>query len=531
MADESRQSPRHGGRAGRPGRDEPTLTAQPHEPVGELLRRTRETYGLHLQEVSESLRIRYAYLDAIERSAFEDLPGPTYAVGFVRGYAQFLGLDDDAVVGRFKEESQGLKKDQELHFPEPVNEGKMPGGTVLVLSLALIAGAYGAWSYLSSHDYSASDLVPEVPERLQRMVGLTERPPVPEATDLDGEAGEFGEARASADRPEGAEVAEGADGAEGPDGGGPDGALETRQVADLPETSPDMDQPAAAPDDSGTGTGTGTDVGEGGGAGTAPADDVGGAAPTAPAAPAADGGSGGDRTQAEPAASQAAAPEGATGQPSAADRESAAATETAGAAGVPAAPEAGTENAGTENAGTDTAGRGESQTDSADAAGRSETASAETAASSTGSAEEAGPPPQEDAGQENAGPPAAPESERAESGIPAAPGQTQTAAAGQGDQPNGRTFGANAADARVTLAATARSWVQVRGPDDSLVLTRLLRPGDRYHVPDRDGLTLHTGNAGGLEVWIDGRKVGRLGDDGEVRRGILLDPGALQAGG
>ena len=73
--------------------------------------------------------------------------------------------------------------------------------------------------------------------------------------------------------------------------------------------------------------------------------------------------------------------------------------------------------------------------------------------------------------------------------------------------------------------------MQVRGPDDSLVLTRLLRPGDRYNVPDRQGLTLHTGNAGGLRVMIDGREVGSLGVDGEVRRGILLEPQALSAGG
>ena len=137
-------------------------------------------------------------------------------------------------------------------------------------------------------------------------------------------------------------------------------------------------------------------------------------------------------------------------------------------------------------------------------------------------------------------------------GIPTVPDRTQTASSGTGDSvtgeratgesvtdgtgaegsgADGRTFGASPANSRVTLVATARSWVQVRGPDDSLVLTRLLRPGDRYNVPDRQGLTLHTGNAGGLQVMVDGQEIGRLGDDGEVRRGVKLEPQALTAGG
>jgi hypothetical protein len=412
----------------------------------------------------------------------------------------------------------------------------MPGGTVLVLSLVLIAGAYGAWSYLSSHDYAVGDLVPEVPERLQRMVGLTERPPVPEATDLDGEAGEFGGARASADRPEQASGPDDRAGdAQSSGGGSAGGALETEQVADLPETSPDMDQPATAPDDGGggpdlagndraeTGPAAGSDAERA--ASAVPEADAGSGSGTAPA--------GSARTQAEPAAPEA--PEGASGRAetpappetgtgatgSSADANGSLDTGDggAGAGGAPAAPDTGPETEATETAPAETA------TADTDAAEPTEPASGETNA--------AAPAPQASpvAAEEGTGPPAVPERGQADSGIPAAPEQTQTAAGDPGDRPDGRSFGADAAAARITLTATARSWVQVRGPDDSLMLTRLLRPGDRYHVPDRDGLTLHTGNAGGLEVWVDGRKVGRLGADGEVRRGILLEPGALQAGG
>src|SRR5262249_61207999 len=61
--------------------------------VGELLRLTRERLGHELETVANQLRIRLSYLEAIEEARFRDLPGTTYAVGFVRSYADYLGLD------------------------------------------------------------------------------------------------------------------------------------------------------------------------------------------------------------------------------------------------------------------------------------------------------------------------------------------------------------------------------------------------------------------------------------------------------
>ncbi|MDZ7711634.1 MAG: DUF4115 domain-containing protein [Rhodovibrio sp.] len=502
MADDTRRAYAQSAR-GEPaaGWGEPSLGGgDQRESVGERLKRERETYGLHLREVSESLRIRYAYLDAIERSAFDELPGPTYAVGFVRGYAQFLGLDDDRIVQRFKDESQGLKRDQELHFPEPVNEGKIPGGTILVLSIALIAAAYGAWAYLSDGERSVADLVPAVPESLQRMVGATEEPPVPEATDLTSSrtsepaAGEpAGETGTATDTAANDTSANG--GGTGTAAGG--GGLETEQVAELPETAPD---PALS------GDGDAGPAGDG-----APDANAGPGAPDVP-----DTADGTRATNDQPNAS---------GQASAnADGQ------TAGdAPDIPDSPSGNSPSADSPSAQSapddanqtsETAGQATQTTAASDGGGNTV---------SQAQAAEGGA----DAG-DNPAPPAVPEMQQDDSGIPTAPQQTQTARTGadSGTQgPDGRTFGASPANSRVTLVATARSWVQVRGPDDSLLLTRLLRPGDRYNVPDRPGLTLHTGNAGGLQVMVDGQEVGRLGGDGEVRRGIKLEPQALTAGG
>jgi cytoskeleton protein RodZ len=95
----------------------------------------------------------------------------------------------------------------------------------------------------------------------------------------------------------------------------------------------------------------------------------------------------------------------------------------------------------------------------------------------------------------------------------------------------GQVFGATeGAPSRIVLIARLESWIQVTDPDTNALLTRVLRAGDRYYVPDQAGLTLATGNAGGIDIWVDGGKVPTLGPVGVVRRGIALDPARLQTG-
>src|SRR6059036_3976921 len=113
------------------------------EGIAQLLKQTRERYGQSLRDVSASLRIRLGYLQAIEGERFRELPGTTYAVGFVRSYAEYLGLDANEIVRRFKGEVEGLDNRTQLSFPEPVPEGKVPGGAIIIVSLLVLAIGYG----------------------------------------------------------------------------------------------------------------------------------------------------------------------------------------------------------------------------------------------------------------------------------------------------------------------------------------------------------------------------------------------------
>jgi len=63
------------------------------ETVGQILRQARERLGLSLDEAERTTRIRAHHLEALERDEFEALPSPVQARGFLKNYADYLGLD------------------------------------------------------------------------------------------------------------------------------------------------------------------------------------------------------------------------------------------------------------------------------------------------------------------------------------------------------------------------------------------------------------------------------------------------------
>ena len=86
-------------------------------------------------------------------------------------------------------------------------------------------------------------------------------------------------------------------------------------------------------------------------------------------------------------------------------------------------------------------------------------------------------------------------------------------------------------DTRIVVRAKMASWIQVRADGgNQLLVTRLMRAGDVFHVPDRPGLRLLTGNAGGLEILVDGQAVPPIGPVGAVRRDVVLDIDRLRNG-
>ena len=92
--------------------------------VGKILREQREAKGLTFEDVESSTSIRRSYIEAIENGKYDKLPGLVYARGFVRNYADFLGLDGDAIAAQFKEEMEPEVKEQEDITPAPAVSAK-----------------------------------------------------------------------------------------------------------------------------------------------------------------------------------------------------------------------------------------------------------------------------------------------------------------------------------------------------------------------------------------------------------------------
>ena len=143
------------------------------------MRDMRLAHKADLETVASTLRIRQVYLQAIEDGRFSDLPGPTYAAGFVRAYAEFLGLDIPETMRRYREAALGSDRQAPLVAPSPVVEGTMPTGFILLVAAVLAAVGYGSWYYLSLHGRDVGNIVAQIPQQMAEIVGLESTQPEP----------------------------------------------------------------------------------------------------------------------------------------------------------------------------------------------------------------------------------------------------------------------------------------------------------------------------------------------------------------
>ena len=435
-----------------------------NQSVGEILRNGRLALGEDLSEVAEGLKIRRAFIEALENDEFGALPGTAYGIGFARAYADYLDLDTNEVVELFKAQSRAFNDQTQLVFPEPMPGSRVPTSLVIILSLLLVGAAYGGWTVLSDENRSLSDLVPPVPEFLSTLqesaseVIAEEAPPEQSATSTVEDA-------ASAVQEQAVVVAEPV--VETVSGN------ETGAATVAEETGEPVSEAAAVVSD---------DVTE---------------AVAAVEAPAAQ-----SEPVVEPVAElQAIEPE-------------------------PAIAPAVEENAAESIVGSDV------QTEPADESLAVATEAAESVAGETVvSADNAIEPAAADATVE-AVDAAVADSDVAIESETAIDSTEATVAAIIPEAPSNDVtiYGETEGASRVSVVARQATWVEISDSEGTVLLTRLLLKGDIYKAPDQAGLTLVTGNAGGLEFRVDGETVQDIGPVGSVRRDVSLSPEALQAG-
>lgn len=121
--------------------------------VGEVLRAAREAANFAIEDIAAEVKIKPQHLLAIEESRFNDLPARTYAVGFVRAYANTLNLDVDALVADCRREVAHYmpQKQHQMIMPEAVSEQPLPSSSLVIVTAAL-AFLLSAVGYVFTRD-------------------------------------------------------------------------------------------------------------------------------------------------------------------------------------------------------------------------------------------------------------------------------------------------------------------------------------------------------------------------------------------
>ena len=151
--------------------------------LGERLRVAREEKGLSLDEVASQTRIPIRHLQHIEREEWDALPAVTYCVGFVRAYANAIGLDGAEYGRELRERLGGVRtRPAAAEYYEPADPARVPPRSLAIIAgvllVALIIG-YAIWRS-TLDDEPAPDATIAVTPQAQRPAPKAAGPqPVP----------------------------------------------------------------------------------------------------------------------------------------------------------------------------------------------------------------------------------------------------------------------------------------------------------------------------------------------------------------
>ena len=154
----------------------------PGVPIGQRLRTAREDRGISLDEVARQTRIPIRHLEHIERGDWDALPAITYSVGFVRSYANAVGLDGPALGAELREQLGGTRSVGTVSaaYYEPADPARVPPRSLAILAAliaVLIVGGYLLWRHHAIGD--SPDIAAPPAETAAPAPGAAPRPAAP----------------------------------------------------------------------------------------------------------------------------------------------------------------------------------------------------------------------------------------------------------------------------------------------------------------------------------------------------------------
>lgn len=112
---------------------------------GAWLRREREARDVSLGEIADFTKVSRTHLQALEQERFDLLPAPVFAKGFLRSYAQYVGLDPDQVVNSYLSAVSDAEPEPETAERSPSHRKSFEwtSGILLATVLILLLAAIG----------------------------------------------------------------------------------------------------------------------------------------------------------------------------------------------------------------------------------------------------------------------------------------------------------------------------------------------------------------------------------------------------
>jgi len=136
--------------------------------IGAALREARIEAGQDLHDVAETLRIKPAYLQALESGDYAVFPGRAYAFGFLRAYADYLGFDGPEVLRRVKARLDAAEPPPVPEVRRPFVERHRPTALAATVAVLLMGAGYWGWYAFRAFGPELLAQVGEVPGEVAR---------------------------------------------------------------------------------------------------------------------------------------------------------------------------------------------------------------------------------------------------------------------------------------------------------------------------------------------------------------------------
>jgi cytoskeletal protein RodZ len=111
--------------------------------IGPALREARERKGLSYADVEQETKIRARYIRALEDEHFGVLPGATYSKGFLRAYADYLGLDGHLFIDEFNSRHHDPRTEDDgpiyRRTPGPRHRQRRESTIIMIVLAAVVA--------------------------------------------------------------------------------------------------------------------------------------------------------------------------------------------------------------------------------------------------------------------------------------------------------------------------------------------------------------------------------------------------------